>query len=344
MGKKLPNPDTRIGSLVAALYGTEKWEVLKTALKLGVFDTLSESRTAEEVASILCTHVRNTEYLLNALVSLGYLTKREGCYQNTPLAESLLTSDKETSVGPSLLYLEKWIRSVLNDGMLDLVRNGPPPPEPLDNEYIWKAGVQAMLNQDRCGRAQRIALFVTSLPEFSSFKRMLDIGAGSGIMSIAIAIAHPSLRCFLLDRPAVCSIAEKVVAEYNLNYRIQAIRGDYMKDPIGTDYDFIMANYTLNFYRERLDEIVSKAYQALKPGGIFLVTSDALNRDKTAPTSTVMSWLAIWLQGMDMSFGQGVVSVAMREAGFESTESQILEGGKLDPYIPVEMIVGRKGK
>jgi predicted O-methyltransferase YrrM len=260
------------------------------------------------------------------------------------LAESLLTSGKETSVGPSLLYLDNLIRSVLNDGMLDLVRNGPPPPKSLNNENVWKAGVQAMLNQDRCGRAQRIASFVASLPEFSSFKRMLDIGAGSGIMSIAIATAHPSLRCFLMDRPAVCSIAEKVVAEYDMHYRIQAIRGDYMKDPFGTDYDFIMANYTLNFYRERLGEIVSKAYQALKPGGIFMVTSDAMNREKTSPTSTVMSWLAIWLQGIDMSFERGVVASVMREGGFESTESQILEGGKLDPHIPVEIIIGRKGR
>ena len=46
------------------------------------------------------------------------------------------------------------------------------------------------------------------------------------------------------------------------------------------DYDFIMANFTLNFYRDRLDEIMRKVYKALKPDGIFMVTSDGLSKDK----------------------------------------------------------------
>jgi SAM-dependent methyltransferase len=343
MREHLSHREVSIGALAGLPYEAVKWELLRTAITLGVFDCLSVPRTAEDAASDLATHPTNTEHLLNALVTLGCLSKLNGCFVNTSLAETFLTADKDTSVGESLLFMDNWIRPVLDGGMLDLVRNGPSKVEPVDSEAVWEAGAWASLNHSRCGRAQRLAAYVAALPEFPSFSRILDLGAGPGIIGIAVTAAHPTLRCFLVDRPAVCKVAEAVVAEYGLQYRIQTIRADYMNDPFGSDYDFIMANYTLNFYRDRLDEIVGKVYQALTPGGVFMVTSDALTQEKTAPAATVMSWLPTWLQGTDMSFERGVITNAMREAGFVSTESQLLDDIELEAHGPVDLIVGRKG-
>lgn len=342
MKKELPKPDFGFAALAALPYEPVKWELLKTAVELKIFDHLQSRDTAEGIAAKISTHAANTGYLLKALVSLGWLLYTDGYYQNTPIAESFLTSDKDTSIGKSLLFMESWTSSILNGGMLDLVRNGPPAPEDLSDESIWEAGARASLNLGRCGRAQLIAAHAASLPEFPSFAKMLDMGAGPGIIALAVTAAHPSLDCVVLDQEAVCKVADEVIAEYGMEGRVKTVCGDYMNDSIGTNYDFIMASFTLNFYRDRLDEVLSKVFNALNPGGVFMVASDGLNKDKTAPTASVISWLSTCLRGMDMSFERGLIANAMLRAGFVSTQSQILNDAGQEAHGPMDIIVGRK--
>ena len=185
---------------------------------------------------------------------------------------------------------------------------------------------------------------IAALPEFPALKRMLDMGAGPGLVGIATTIEHPSLQCVLFDQPAVCRVADEVIVEYGLADRVTTIPGDYMSDPIGENYDLVTANYTLNFYRDRLDEIMDKVYRALNPGGVFLVTSDGLTDGKTAPAQSVISWLSLCLQGMDLSFEQGDIADAMLRAGFASTHTQTLNDIETAAYGPADLTIGRKRK
>jgi SAM-dependent methyltransferase len=335
-------PDVRANTLAAMPYEAVKWEILKTALVLRVFDRLSEWKTADDVAAELATHPANTEYLLNALVAMDCLSKSDERFRNNPLAESFLAGGHDTSIGESLLFMDMWIAPLLNGGALKMVQNGPPPARDMADERIWEKGARISVNHSRCGRAQAIAQRVASLPEFATFSRVLDLGAGPGIIAVAVTAAHPSLECCVCDRPAVCKVAEEVIAEYDMQDRIRTRPGNYMEDPLGDGYDFVMAHYTLNFYRDRLDEIMSKVYRALKPSGVFMVTSDGLSKDKTAPAASIISWLSTSLQGMDMSFGRGTIANAMWAAGFVSTQSDMLADIELEAHGPMEMTIGRK--
>lgn len=344
MKKEIPAPDLGCSSLFTLPYWALRWEMLKTAIELNVFDHLTESNTAEQIAEALSTHPKNTEHFLNSLTALGCLSKENGRFKNTQLAQKFLINGEDMSIGGSLLFISNWTIPLLNGGLKDLVQNGPSSSEGLEDEEIWETGARATLNYSRCARAQLIAAQIASLPEFASFSRILDLGAGPGIMGIAVTAAHPSLRCFLFDRPTVCRVAEEVIAEYGLQDRVRTLHGDYMNDPIGENYDFIMANFTLNFYRERLDEIMDKVYRALHPNGIFMVTSDGLTDEKTQPAATVISWLAPALQGMDISLERGVLADAMLQTGFISTQSYYLPTTELEAHGPVDMVVGRKSK
>ncbi len=342
MKKALPNPDFGCSGLFALPYEAVKWELVKTAIRLDLFDHLQESETAEEIARKLATHPMNTGHFLNALTALGYLSKKEGRFRNTSLAQTFLTDGSDTSIGPSLLFMESWILPLLGGGMEALLRDGPTPSPEISDEGIWATGARSSMNHGRRGRAQRIAGYVASLPEFPSFSRMLDLGAGPGIIGIAVTAAHPSLRCVLFDQPAVCRVAEQVIAEYGVEDRMETMSGDYTKDPIGDGYDFIMANYTLNFYHDTLDFIVGKVHDALTPGGLFMVLSDGLTHERTKPAASVLAWLATTLQGSDMAFERGTVARAMLRAGFASTESRMLDDIEMEAHGPVDMIVGRK--
>ena len=342
MRKDLPSPEFDTGKLFTLPYEALKWELLKTAIELSVFDHTSEPAAASTISAALSLHPGNTEYMLNALVALGCLKKENGLYRNTKQTEQFLTRMKDTSLGESLLFMSAWTLPVLNGGLMEMVKNGPPPQEDMANPDIWEKAARVSVNHSRCGRAQLIACHVAALPEFPSFTKILDLGAGPGIFGIAVAAAHPSLSCVVFDQPAVGKVAEEVIAEYGMEDRVSVMGGDYMRDDFGAGYEFIMANFTLNFYRDRLDEIMRKALVSLKPGGIFMVTSDGLNRDKTGPAGSVISWLPTMLQGQDMSFETGQIARAMREAGFISTEQKMLTDIELEAHGPVEMTIGRK--
>lgn len=344
MKKELPNPESRYADLLTFPHEAVKWELLKTAIELKVFDHLKQPETAEGIAVTLSSHVENTQYFLKALVSLGWLIYKDGFYQNTQTAEMFLVSDKETSLGGSLLFMDGWIRPILNGGLLEFVQNGPPPPEDFSDESVWETGARVSLNHSRCGRAQFITEHVASLPEFSTFNKMLDLGAGPGIIGVAVTAAHTSMDCVVFDKTSVCRVADEVITEYGMEGRVKTMCGDYMNDPIGMNYDLVLANFTLNFYRDRIDEILAKVYDALNPGGVFMVTSDGLNKDKTGPVASVISWFPTCLRGTDMSFERGVIADAMLRVGFVSTQSQIVNDDEVEAHGPVDIIIGRKSK
>ena len=342
MKKVLPYMESDSSTLFTLPYEALKWELLKTAIELDLFDLTSESITASVLCETLSLHPANTVHLLNALTAMGCLTKRDNQYKNTRQTEQFLTSGKDTSLGASLLFMANWTTPVLNGGLKELVKNGPPPKQNLADPELWEKGARASVNHSRCGRAQTIAQHLSELPEFNSFSKILDMGAGPGIIGIAITAVHPTLTCVLMDQSAVCKVAEEVVVEYGMENRIIVMAGDYMRDDFGGEYDLIMANFTLNFYRDRLGEIMKKVLEALRPGGIFMVTSDGLNKDKTAPAGSVISWLPTMLQGNDMSFETGQISRAMLAAGFISTEQHTLMDIEQEAHGPTEMTVGRK--
>ncbi|PID80897.1 methyltransferase [bacterium DOLJORAL78_65_58] len=342
MRKSLPPMDTSYEVFFKMPYEALKWELLKTALEWKLFDRTSAGTSAAALSDALGLHPGNTTYLLNALVALGLLTKKDGVYTNTARAERFLTTGKDTSLGEALLFMAGWTTPLLNGGVQKLVENGPPPQDDLTDPAIWVQGARVSLSHSRCARAQYVARLVAELPEFPSFTRILDLGSGPGIIGIAVTAAHPSLKCVVFDQPPVCTVAREAVVEYGMEERVAVQEGDYMSDDFGSGYDFVMANYTLNFYRDRLADIMTKVLQALRPGGVFMVTSDGLNRDRTAPAGSIISWLPIQLQGNDMSFESGQIARAMREAGFVSTEMRVLTDVEVEAHGSVEMTLGRK--
>lgn len=342
MKKEIPIPEFDTSHLFILPQQALKWELLKTAIELNLFDYLTFPAPAAKISQSIGLQPANTEYILNALVAMGCLVKNKETYQNTPQTETFLTTEKETSLGASLLFMEQWISPLLNGGLMKILREGPPPSRNLAEPAMWEKGARASVNHTRCGRAQQITGIVAALPEFSAFSKILDIGAGPGIIGIAVTAAHPGISCLLFDQPAVCRVAEETVAEYGMEDRVAVQCGDYMKDDFGTGYDLIMANFTLNFYRDSLNEIVSKVHNALNPGGIFLVTSDGLSPDGTSPEASVISWLPTMLYGNDISFVTGKIAEAMLNAGFVSTEQRTLTEIELEAHGPVELTIGRK--
>jgi len=176
------------------------------------------------------------------------------------------------------------------------------------------------------------------LPEFTSFKKMLDLGCGPGLVGIAIVASHPSMKGVIFDRPAIIKVAETFIKEYEMEERMDVLAGNYNGDSIGEGYDLIWTSNTLNFARHDLDSLIKKIYDALNPGGVFISFCEGLTHERTKPGFVVTSMMSLALMGQDMCFDQGEIADSLHRAGFKSVRSRTLDA----PWGTADLDIGRK--
>jgi len=337
---KLPDVNTSFGDLYRTLYEPVRTKLLLTGIELAIFDQLSEPNEFEAVSEAIGTHPENTRRFLDGLAICDWITKKNGRYQNTEIAQEFLVNGSPTYLGDFFMYAYQWSVPVLED-MTALVRDGPPPTPEMDatSEDMWVEGARVMANYQRAGMGQFVAEIVSKLPEFPSFKKMLDLGGGPGIIGMAIVGAHPDMKGVVFDQPAVVRVAESVIREQEMEDRMTVLAGNYMQDPIGEGYDLVWASATLNFAKQDMDLVVKKIYDALNPGGVFVSLSDGLTHEGTKPRDMTLGMVSTALMGLDMGLNQGFIAESMLRCGFRSVRLQTI-----DVIVgPWELSIGRKG-
>lgn len=313
--------------------------ILVTAIKLKVFDALAEEATAEEIAKKMGSHPRNTELFLNALAGMDMIRKRNGRFSNTGKSANYLVSSSPQYLGAFFLHYRQWHEQV-KANMEQLILNGPPEQQGMEmsDGAIWAESARLSAPYQYCGPAQDIARIVASQPEFPNMKKMLDLGGGAGFFTQAIVAAHPSMSGVIFEQPPVARVAREFIRQYAAEDRVSVRDGDYMTDPLGNSYDLIFASATLNFYKDCLDELFTRVYDALNPGGIFMTHQDGIYAERTKPATHITEFLAFELYGGDFALPQGLIAQTMLNTGFQSVRSFTLQTGVGD----MDVTIGRK--
>jgi predicted O-methyltransferase YrrM len=336
---QLPEITIQPTELLSIQYGTIRSWLLVTAVEFKVFNLTVDGKNAKEIAASLKTHEKNTELYLNALCSIGLLQKDESVYTNTGLSNTYLVEGSETYIGGILQVNEQWnIQS--KEQMKNLVENGPPPPKEehdFSGDY-FADHIKAMRNFARSGNSQLVATEIGRLLEFPGMKRMLELGGGHGMDCMAVVAKHPGLQGIVFDKPAVVEVTKEIITEYKMEERVSVMGGDYGIDSIGGGYDLIYAKATINFFKDNLDPLFTKIYEALNPGGVFISIHDGLTEENTQPADMVISWISTGLSSFDFSFSRDAIPRALLEAGFKSVQTK-------PHYFPMgtlDMNIGRK--
>ncbi|WP_027398998.1 class I SAM-dependent methyltransferase [Anaerovorax odorimutans] len=330
--------DLKVKKLLDMIYAPMYTKTLFAAIELNIFSELKESKLYTEVAENLKLNRDNTKWLLNALAGMELLHKEKGFYRNSSLSNRYLVKDSDWFIGD---HLRIYNSSSGYDGLdiVKLIKEGP------KNEESDKEGLEAyavfgdwteiLKTGQKGGRAKEIAEMVSDLPEFLHFKKMLDLGGGPGLIGIEIIKKNPKLKGVIFDAADVGKVADESIKENKLENRVEVLTGDYLKDYIGKDYDFILAIATLNFAKHNMDFIMKKIYDALNPGGVFMCISEGLTCEDTKPKEIVVSWLPSFLKGFDFSLRQGEVSDSALRCGFKTVYKQTVSmfSGDMDVDI-----------
>jgi O-methyltransferase/methyltransferase family protein len=297
-------------------YAHKQAAVLMAAVELDLFTHVSRgSSRLPELAEALTISEVNAERLLVACSALDLIVKSGDIYENAPDVERFLVKDKPTYIGPWMLFplmdFEKW-----RDLGAALKSSDRPKTLGLYETLTDEMAVEYHNATYSVGLGAGM-LFARDV-DMSNRSLILDLGGGSGAYCIAAVQKYPHLQAVVLDFETVCKVTDRFIAEWGMSDSITTHPGDFTRDqlPQGADL-MIMASNLPQYSDGMLIQIMTKAYNSLKPGGEFHLVGETLNDEKTGPLGPALWGVHEALFGSEgRSHSESEVRHYLETAGF----------------------------
>jgi ubiquinone/menaquinone biosynthesis C-methylase UbiE len=279
------------------LWSARSAMALITGIDLEVFTHIANGkRTASEVAKSASADRRGIQYLLDALVGLGYLNKNGDEFGLEPISAAFLIKGKEPYMGvfaeETKMNLEHWGR------LTEVVKTGKPisavNTDKEGREFFPKL-VSAIFPLSFAG-ANAVAVSLTDQQQ-SSIKNILDVAAGSGAWSLAFARMIPDAKVTVVDYPEVTPITREFAKRFEAGDRYSYIEGNLREVDFGKQkYDLVILGHIIHSEGEEWGQkLIEKSSNALKDGGMILIADMIPNDERTGPVMPLVFGLNMLL-------------------------------------------------
>ncbi|WP_069164716.1 methyltransferase [Nocardia altamirensis] len=113
--------------------------------------------------------------------------------------------------------------------------------------------------------------------------RLLDVGGGDGTLAVHLLQDNPTLRVDVYNLPALRPLVDSTRTKSGCGDRLGFVGGDFLAEPLPTGYDIVSFVRVLHDWpRPRARELLTKAYQALPPGGRVLICEEFRDAERLA--------------------------------------------------------------
>lgn len=293
---------------------------LGAALELGLFWRLAERpQHAEELAATLGIPLNRCRYWLQLLERAALVERTAVGYAPTPVTRTAILGT---------LAPESWAQLAVESretfpGLRDLAVHLRTPGSAFAALGLRRPDYVALMSEDpdRARRftrmlyeihgdfAERLAGFLDLGPA----RHLLDIGGGSGVVSLALLRRHPRLSAVVIDLGNVCAAGRELAVEQGLAERITFQAVDFLRDEIPGGFD-VAIECDVNVYD---DAFFRRIRAALTPGGRFLVVDQFAPAPDAAPAARVHWALEGALDDPAFAFPTAAeVKAALERAGF----------------------------
>lgn len=270
-------------------YGTELLTAAVAHFRL--FDILADAPlSADELGARLEIAARPLVVLTTALRAMGLVeVDVAGKFTPTAAAREHLTSGGPFFVG-DYVGLAAESPGVLE--MVERLRTNRPRGAACDDgaagaAFIYREDLPSAMEQEAsarhltlalAGRAKNVAPALAKNCSTAGARKLLDLGGGTGIYSIALVQANPELRAVVFDRPEVLKVACEFAAEFGVSDRVEIAPGDMFADPLPGDCDIVLlSNILHDWHLPECRTLLRRAAGALKPGGRVWIHDVFLN-------------------------------------------------------------------
>lgn len=311
---------------------------LGTALELGLFWMLEDNPMGvNEVAKNFKIPYQRCYYWLEYLMELGLLDKNPDGYTPSTTAQEAILNARSRETWAHLAGEARERLPVVQDMMIHLSDSGSvwdalgiAPPDYLaklrddpDNARRFTR----MLYELHQGEAEELSKAL----DMTGVTKLMDIGGGSGVMSMALLKRYPDLEAVVVDQPNVCAAGRQIAREEGLEERITYHEANFLEDDLPTGFDMVI-ECDVGVYKT---ELFQKALGSLKPGGRFVILdysfeTEAVNRQN------LMSWgLYISLEEAEFTFiTADEIASMLLESGFQTVSKPrpLMEGLVIEAF------------
>ena len=317
-------------------------KALLSAVEIGLFTELAQGpQSLDVLVGRLGLHPRSSRDFLDALVSLGFLTRTAEQYANTPETGLFLDRNKPSYVGgilemanhrlyPFWGHLTEGLRTGLPQN--EVKTGGPGLFETLyANPAQLKEFLAAMT-----GISHGANLAIAHTFPWKDYKTFADVGTAQGDLATQVALANPHLHGTGFDLLEVAPIFEEYVAAAGVTARLRFTPGDFFKDAL-PQVDVVMMGHILHDWDLPTKKmLIRKAFDAVPSGGALVVYEAIIDNDRSKNAFGLLMSLNMLIEtpgGFDYTGAD--CEGWMKEIGFSSTRVQPLVG-------PDSMVVGIK--
>jgi hypothetical protein len=267
---------------MSLLMGNYTLQMLATAVRMGIFDQLSEEPTpAHSLAAHAGTLPDPTYRLMRALTVIGALVELpERRFTLGPLGE-LLRKDAPCSFAPltlnnsapwgaeaswTLLHSmktgESGFRHRFGKGLFEWLKEHP------EDERLFSEAMATFSGLE-------ISSILTSY-DFSRHSTVVDVGGAHGELLGALLEAHPQMTGTLFDVPSVIQRAATIARAEGVERRCSFVGGDFFESvPPGRDL-YVLKHILHDWDDERALGILRSIESAMPRGGRLLIAEQGI--------------------------------------------------------------------
>ncbi len=298
--------------------------IILTAAELDLFSNIQDPlTTAEKIADRFGFDPRALERVLDCLVTFGLLQKNGEAYALTHEG-ARYSSKHSASELPMLLHMSHLWDSWSN--LTEVVKNGPGSERKTPKQMDMGSRRAFIGAMHVSGRS--LSEEIAGSLDLRGYRKLLDIGGGSGTYTIAFLNHNAQLQAILFDLKDVIPMARERLSSEGLLDRVELIVGDFYSDdlPGGCDLALLSAIIHQNSRHQNL-QLFGKACRSLEPGGMLLIRDYIMDERRTCPSAGALFAINMLVNtpgGDTYTFHE--VAQDLKEVGF--TDVRLLRSGE----------------
>ena len=161
---------------------------------------------------------------------------------------------------------------------------------------------------------QPMANQIAELPDMTGVERMMDLGGGSGVISMALLRKYPALTSTVVDIEQVCVAGREIAQEEELSGRIAYHPANFADGEFPSGFDLVL-QCDVGVFGVPLFQ---KIWRALKPGGRLILVEHFSPTENDAPPTRVEWTFLDSLRDPNFSFPTlDQVRAQLAQAGFD---------------------------
>jgi ubiquinone/menaquinone biosynthesis C-methylase UbiE len=255
-------------------------------MQLDLFTQLKDRpMPAEQIAETMGVDSAKLKTLLYALVVADLLNVEGEFFSNTDTADDFLVRGRPSCVVNIHEQLSDLWSAALKTA--ESIRTGVP-----QASHDYSRMSKGQLQQFFRGQHPYAIEYGRDLMaryDFSSYRTLLDVGGGSGGLSIAVTDAIPNIQATVVEMSTVTPITQHFIDEAGAGDRIKVVAADVVHDSLPGSYNAaVMTAFLQVLSPDDARRVLKNVSRVMNPGGeIYIRGGGIIDNSRTSPPGLV---------------------------------------------------------